>query len=388
MHAASSAKLATHPKVDSDGHVFEPADLWQRYLPAALRDRGPKPVSNDVMQSSSLIIDGKRMPRYEIGAKVWTEEQKERYRESRKLEYSVHSQVAGMDVEGIDAAIVFPTRGLLVMGVDGVDPKITTASADAYNQWLCDYTSGAKGRLFGAGMIDPRDVPAARRQARECVEKFGFPAVFLRPNPVNNKHWSDPVYDPLWSDLEDLDLPVCFHEGSTVMLPQVATERYPEHAFWHACNHPMEQQMAMMSMLLGGVAARHPKLKLAFLESGAGWLPYWLWRLDEHYENEQRKFPELKMLPSEYCARQCFISIDSDETPGMAAMELAANRVVWGSDYPHPDAKFPNALRMLANLKGMSPQRLKSVVWDAPSALYGPRLTEHVRAAGPKAAAA
>lgn len=365
-----------HPKIDSDGHVIEPGDLWTKGMPAHLRERGPQAVAADMMTSSNMKVDGEliQRPQHHVGATVWLPKQKERYAKGREANFSVQSHVAGMDDEGIDGAVVYPSRGLSIMGANKVDPEITTAAADVYNRWLAEYCGQSNGRLLGAGMIDPRDVNSARRQARESAE-YGFASVFLRPNPVLGKNWFHPDFEPLWSVLEDLDMPIGFHEGSTVRLPQVATERYDEHAFWHACNHPMEQQMAMLSMLMGGVAERHPKLRIAFLECGAGWLPYWLWRLDEHYENEQHKFPTLKMKPSEYAERQCYVSIDSDETPGIAAIELTSKpRVVWGSDYPHPDAKYPYALRTLANLDGMKTERLRQVVWEAPQTLYGDRL--------------
>jgi len=369
-----------HAKIDADGHVYEPADLWQRYMPEALRDRGPKPVSSDLMASSTMIIDGKRIPKFEAGTKLWTEEHRQRFAKDRAAEYSPVRQVAGLDEEGIDASVVFPTRGLLVMGVDGVDPTVTTASAEAYNRWLSEFCSQSGGRIFGAAMIDPRNIDGARREARRALSDPCFSAVFLRPNPVNGYAWHDPVYDPLWSELEDLDVALCFHEGSSVLLPQVATDRFTEHALWHVCTHPMEQQMAMVSLLLGGVAERHPRLRMAFLECGAGWLPYWLWRMDEHFENEGRKFTSLSMKPSEYAQRQCWVSMDSDEHTGLSAVALGPlPRVVWGSDYPHHDGKFPLALKTLQGLPGMDSVNFRKVVCDAPRELFGGRLQVAIR---------
>jgi predicted TIM-barrel fold metal-dependent hydrolase len=137
----------------------------------------------------------------------------------------------------------------------------------------------------------------------------------------------------------------------------------------------MEQQMAMLSLVVGGVAERHPSLRVAHLESGAGWLPYWAWRLDETVEIQRRPFPELALKPSEYVQRQFFVSIDTDEVPGIAAIDLFDEpHVTWGSDYPHGDGKFPNAVKTLASIPGMTPAKFRSVVAEAPMRLFGHRL--------------
>jgi predicted TIM-barrel fold metal-dependent hydrolase len=213
------------------------------------------------------------------------------------------------------------------------------------------------------------------------VKHLGFVAVMMRPNPVAGRPWHHPDYDPLWSTLEDLDVPVCFHEGGAVGLPQVAIDRFAQHPFWHACTHPMEQQMAMLSLVMGGVAERHPRLRMAFMECGAGWLPYWMWRMDEAVEGEPWDFEALTLKPSEYVRRQCYVSIDSDEAPGVAAFEMFDEpHVVWGSDYPHQDSKFPYATRSLAALPGMTAGRLRQVVTDAPLSLFGVALRPLVAA--------
>jgi predicted TIM-barrel fold metal-dependent hydrolase len=173
-----------------------------------------------------------------------------------------------------------------------------------------------------------------------------------------------------------LDAPVCFHEAGVTPLPQVATDRFDRHGYWHVCTHPHEAQIAMVSLVLGGVTERFPRLRFGFMEAGAGWLPYWLWRMDEHFENERDwEFKGLTMEPTDYVKRQCFVSIDTDEVPGIATLEtMSGGNVVWGSDYPHPDGKFPMARKTLESLPGMTPQYFRSVVQNNPLALFGERL--------------
>ena len=367
--------------IDSDGHVLEPHDMWLEYMPPELRSRAPHV---DPIHGAFLTVDGLEVtPKSSYPGSENTFETKvagaDRYRQPALDGFSAHSQIEGMDLEGITAAVLFPSRGLHVMGVDGADSTVTTAAAHAYNSWLSDFISDNPNRLLGVGMIDPRDVNSAILEARRAIGDLGFVALFLRPNPVNGLAWHDAQYDRLWSAVQELGVPICFHEGSAVGLPQVATDRFDRHSFWHCVTHPVENQMAMLSVVLGGVTERYPELRFAFLECGAGWLPYWMWRLDEHVENEPHDFPYLQMKPSLYIQRQCFVSIDSDEDPGMAAIERFEDaHVVWGSDYPHPDGKFPNALRTLTRLNGMTADRLRQVVYEAPSLLFGDALASRL----------
>ena len=66
--------------------------------------------------------------------------------------------------------------------------------------------------------------------------------------------------------------------------PTIGRDRFETFALRHAMSHPMEQMAAMASLMLDGALERHPALRVAFLESGTGWLPYWLARLDDHAE--------------------------------------------------------------------------------------------------------
>ncbi|HEX3842080.1 MAG TPA: amidohydrolase family protein [Acidimicrobiales bacterium] len=368
--------MTSHRVIDADGHVFEPSDLWVKGMPEELRARAPRPAPGG--PPFLLVDDVEIPPRRLFPSKVKTpisEDEGERFGTAQADQFGPASQIEAMDLEGIDASVLFPSHGLVITGVDGVDPIITTAASRAYNDWLADFCLQGPGRLFGSAMIDPRDVAGAVAEARRAIEELGFVSVYLRPNPVNGLMWHDPAYEPLWSALEELDAPVCFHEGGGVLLPQVGTDRFDRHSFWHVATHPMEQQLAMVSVLMGGVAERHPGLRFGFMECGAGWLPYWMWRMDEHVEGEPHDFTDLTLTPSEYVERQCFVSIDTDEEPGVATIgHLEAARVVWGSDYPHHDSKFPNAFKTLSGLPGLGEDQLRSVVEDAPLALFGRRL--------------
>ena len=130
------------------------------------------------------------------------------------------------------------------------------------------------------------------------------------------------------------------HEGSHCRLPSTGADRFDTRFALHACSHPIEQMMAMLALIEGGVLERHPTLRVAFLEAGCGWLPYWLWRLDElEYKNLAWEVKDnVKMKPSEYFRRQCFISVEPDEPyiPELIKY-IGEDNLLFACDYPHPD---------------------------------------------------
>jgi uncharacterized protein len=371
--------------IDSDGHVMEPVDLWERRLPRRLRDRGPRPADPDGIV---FVVDGHEVPRRDRLATRPGEPLQAsvdpRFARAAAAGFDAASQLEAMDAEGIDLAVLFPSRALGVLGIDSLDAELAAESARAYNDWLAEFCSEGRGRLLGMGAVDLHDPGRAAREVQRCVTELGFAGVMMRPNPIAGRPLHHPVYEELWSTIEALDVPVCFHEGTAVLVPQVGPDRFERHGLWHVCSHPMEQQIAMVAMVLGGVLARHPKLRAGFMECGAGWLPYWAWRMDESWEMDgPRDSPDLTMPPSEYVRRQCAVTADSDEpTAADAARHLGVGGILWGSDYPHPDSKFPKALRSLRALPGLDEAAFGAILWDNPQRFFGPSLRASAAALG------
>ena len=131
--------------------------------------------------------------------------------------------------------------------------------------------------------------------------------------------------------------------------------------------------LACAQLMALGVMERHPTLRFVFLESGGSWLPYWMWRLEEQVRGFGDFCPEMKLLPREYFARQCWISFEIDEPTLPALVEfVGADRIVWGSDYPHHDATFPGAVDELRETIAPLPHDIRSkILGTNAAALYG-----------------
>jgi predicted TIM-barrel fold metal-dependent hydrolase len=197
-------------------------------------------------------------------------------------------------------------------------------------------------------MVTLCDVKAAVAELRRCVTELGFKGVYLRPNPVGGRNLEDPAHDALWAEAERLGVPVMFHEGTDGQLPTAGLDRYDNFFMTHMISHPFEQMLAALSMIAGGVLERFPRLKVAFLESGCAWLPFWLHRMHEHWEKRAQEVPWLKNDPVAVFRRQCIISCDPDEATIPAVVDyIGEEYVCWASDYPHWDAIFPGAVEEL-----------------------------------------
>jgi len=202
--------------LDSDIHIVEPPDLWERYIDAPFKHQAPRGFAEHVLDLR-LEIQGKRLPdgvAYQGRPRGrGAERDRERFRTFHERGWSPEVQLEAMDAEGIDVGVVYPTRGLYAQAIDGTEPKFAAAVARAYNDWLYDFCAIDPARLLGAGMISPFDVDDAVAETRPAVRELGFKAIFLRPNSVNGRNWHDPYYEPLWSELEALEVPLGFHEA-------------------------------------------------------------------------------------------------------------------------------------------------------------------------------
>ena len=361
---------------DSDMHIMEPPDLWERYIAREFKSEAPRGRTSDNVRDLGLIFPGGEGNVNRTAATPHRGHNFEKnqgiYRDHSERGWTGEVQLEAMDVEGIDIAVLFPTRGLSLLTHPDREPRFVAALARAYNDWLHDFCRSDPNRLLGAGMISIYDINDAVEETHRVVEEYGFRSVFLRSNVVNGKNWTDPYYEPLWNTLEELNLPLGFHEASGSRSRQAGEQFEPNFGLRRVYAQPFEQMMGLGSFLGGGILQRHPKLKVAFLEANCSWLPWLLWRLDEGYEREGDIFmTDLTMAPSEYFKRQCFISIEPDETPARHTIEeFGCDQLVFSTDYPHGDSRYPHAVESFLKLS-LSDADKHKILWDNCARFYG-----------------
>jgi predicted TIM-barrel fold metal-dependent hydrolase len=374
--------------IDSDGHILEHPTAMPDYAPAAFRDRIWH-IETDAGGREWLHFNGQRTPANMLalaGTAGMSDEDRERaqrgemrYTEVRPAAYNAKARLQDMDEDGIDLAVLYPT---MLLGIQAnLDEEFAGVQCRAYNDWVSDHTQEGEGRLFGSGAIPPMNdadgVARVAAEIRRVAEMPGMVAVFVRPNPsVEWRPFNDPVYDPIWAAAEETGLPLGFHpflapdlpgagrglhldrkrnaDGTYVPLDEMVESPYLINNiyFTQAIANPVDVMMSICYLTAGGVCERFPGAKFIFLEANGGWLVPWLERLDHHAKKFEWDVPWLKMLPSEYFRRQCWISFDPDEA--MLAFTASsplcgADRIIWASDYPHPDDMFTGVSEEIAD---------------------------------------
>ena len=361
---------------DSDMHIMEPPDLWQRYIDERYRSAAPVGITSENVRD--LRISWPDLPSIANGTGATGISRTGHNYEKNQVLYKDHSsrgwdsycQLEAMDAEGIDVAVMFPSRGLSVLTRPDIDPGLGAAIARAYNDWMYDFCSVDPNRMFGAGMISVYDINDAVAETRRAVQELGFKAVFVRSNVVNGRNWHDTWYEPLWNTLEELDVPIGFHEASGSMSKQ-AGEHFDNFMLRRVYAQPFEQMMGLGSLVGGGVLEQHPNLRAAFLEANCAWLPWLLWRIEEMHELELDAYmPELTESPIELFKRQCWVSIEPDEEPAKYAIDyIGSDQIVFSTDYPHGDSRYPNAVNAFLELD-LTDEEKRKILWDNCARFY------------------
>jgi predicted TIM-barrel fold metal-dependent hydrolase len=400
--------------IDSDGHILEPPTGMLDFAPQKYRDRIWH-IETDSEGTEWVVWDQRRSQAGGLaGTAGFSDEMVDRvraheltYSNTRPSGWTAELRLKDLDMDGIELSVLYPT---MMLGLQSLgDVEFGRVQARAYNDWCAEHLKTGQGRLFGAGALPPMhaadDIPGVVEEIRHVAELPGMVSVFMRPNPaIEWRYFNDPVYDPIWAALQDTGLPVAFHPFLAPDLPgacdglKLARVRNPDGAyvsleefeaakdaapgnnlpsiyFTQAIANPVDVMSAICYITSGGVAERYPGAKFMFLEANGGWLVPWLERLDHHAKKFSWDVPWLKMLPSEYFRRQCWISFDPDES--MLAFTAnsplcGADRIIWASDYPHPDAKFPGVTQELEEaLESLSYDQKRAITSESALALYG-----------------
>lgn len=367
---------------DADGHVIEPTELYFSGLDPAMRSRVEVDQSLGTHHGHLFpLVDGKST----FGGSPWMRDYlrtdggkqvlEERFGDIARAGFDPPSMLRALDIQQITWAALFPSFSLHVPFTDHLQGDLAAALTRAYNRWISSYAADGDGRLVGVAVLPLHDVALAEAELRYTVENEGTRAVMIRPNPVHGRPLHHPDHDRLFAALCDLDVTMLLHEGRGGQHP-FAGDRFDTWYASHVVSHPFEMMLAVLGLSVEGVFARHPKLRVGLLESGTGWLAWWLHRMDEHHELfGPSERPDLDRTPREYFLQHCVIASDSDDdfvADTIAA--IGADHVAWSSDFPHLEAKWPDGVAQFvahATKHHLTAEQLHTVLWETPCRLYG-----------------
>jgi predicted TIM-barrel fold metal-dependent hydrolase len=333
--------------IDADGHVLEPAWLWEEYLEERFRPRALR-IGVDEGGLERLELDGRPSERTTKGVLgllgAMGDLDVKRGPERRYMDHipygggDAQQRIELLDKENLDKAVLYPTLGLL-WECELDDPELTVAYQRAYNRWIADFCRGSRGRLVPIAHLSLLDVDAAVAELERAVHD-GCRGAWLAPFTHTRKPHGHPDHDPLYARACELDVPVAVHPTYEPAWAIPARFRHMgrEREYFYNVMGRQGSQQAFLSFLTLGTLERFPRLKLGVLEVGAGWIGSFLDRMDAVWETISAKGVQLRMPPSEYFRRQCFISADPDETSAPLIVDhVGSDCFVWATDYPHPD---------------------------------------------------
>ena len=376
--------------VDADSHVLEPPDLWSRYVEPRFRDRAVRVVRADAGHDV-LLVDGKpaKLTTPEMlgdfgGMGRTLDEQATAALSGRYAENAPaaatdpRARIAQLDREGVAATVLYPSLGLQ-WPAETADAAYVHANLVAYDRWLEDFCADSNGRLIAVAHLSLGDPHDAAKELRRAVANGARGGVLL-PYTHDGKPHGHPDHDPLFAAACDLGVPLGIHTGIDPVTRDLY-RRYdgltwpdaiPQGIWFLQLMFSQAVQQAFSTFFLHGTFDRFPELKLVVLEAGAGWLGFWMDRMDAMFAGALRLTMPLRDLPSTYVRRNVWISADPDERALAAIIPyVGADRFVWASDYPHSDhtGGYIEHVHALARLLPDEPER-RALLGANAAALY------------------
>jgi predicted TIM-barrel fold metal-dependent hydrolase len=340
--------------ISVDDHLIEHPRVWQDRLPAAYRDAGPRIVETPEGHHV-WMYEGRRYLNIGLNA-VAGKDPREfgrnpvRYDEMLPGCYDPVERIKDMDLDGVWAALAFPTfpRFAGTTFNEGDDPTLALLCVKAYNDFVLDEWSPAGGgRLPGLVTLPFWDLEASIAEVHRTAAK-GAKGVSFPENPVplgqpsfHSDHW-----DPMLSAIEECDLPLCMHFGTSREIPTTAPDA-PDAVFISLM--AVNSMKAMSDLLFSPIFHRHSKLKVALSEGGIGWMPYLLERIDDTWERH-RFYQNIHQTirPSDLFRQHIWGCYISDHFGVEQRHAIGIDRIMWEADYPHSDSHWPNSRKLVA----------------------------------------
>ncbi|MBW8906756.1 MAG: amidohydrolase [Betaproteobacteria bacterium] len=290
---------------------------------------------------------------------------------SSRGDHDPAERIKDLDFEGVDVNLTLPS-GWFGTWTAGEDVSLESAMYRAYHRWMNDYCGAYPERLGGIILVGTRDVKSGLAEiARWGKSRWAWAVMAYAPYGVPIDH---PSLEPVWAAAQDHDLAVVLHTF-TVMPPYAPGGLDTWENLWlqRSAAHPWCGMRNMAALIGAGLMDRYPKLRLATLEAGHGWLPFWMQRIDEHAETIAAALPALKKKPSEYVmGGRYFQSIEIPEGEKLtnAVIDLVGEDVLmYASDYPHGECHFPQSVEKVLAWD-MPERRKKKLFWDNAVRLY------------------
>jgi len=349
--------------ISADSHVTITDDALFKHLPDKFR-----PELDEVVARAQAAMAAMNIPNNREG-RNWPAQ-------GRPGDADQAERLKDQDVDGVEAEVLY-VQG--TFGFDGgvfygLSPDARDAAFRAYNDALAEWRSAAPDRLIPVGIIPVHD-PAAAVAELKRVADLGFRAaqVSAYPDVYDFPSYTDPAYEPLWKTFAEAGIPLSLHTGLTKGLSFIQqADNTPARGIFQSLP-PMFMAEIVGTFIVGGILHRNPDLNIVLVESGIGWIPYYLERLDTmHRRHNWVARGMLEELPSTFWFRQCHATFE-DDMVGMEILDrIGVDNVLWASDYPHPDCTWPESQDVVVKHFAHLPDEDRDkIVFGNTARLYG-----------------
>jgi predicted TIM-barrel fold metal-dependent hydrolase len=384
--------------VSVDDHIVEPPTLWQDRLPSKHREAGPRvvrelvgywgaPVDGDdptARWSDVWHYDGMRVPTLRIFASAGLEAAVTdgkvdlwesdaigmTYEEMRPGCYEPQACLDDMDLNGVDASLGFPNLILRFCGqifLDAPDKELALLSIKAYNDWLSeDWERIGGGRLVGATLVPLWDAELAAAEVRRNAAR-GARAVCFSEIPawlgLPSLHCG--YWDPFFAACNETGTLIAIHIGSSSNSHTTSDDAPPALA---VTNLYTNSSLSLSDFLLSGLFVRFPRLRIAYAEAQAGWIPYIVDRLDKMWAANHKfmRTSHLPEAPSAYYRKHIYSCVFDDRVALERLLDkVGVDQLCFETDYPHADSTWPHSKEAaLRNLDGLDDQSIRKILRD------------------------
>jgi predicted TIM-barrel fold metal-dependent hydrolase len=338
--------------VSIDDHMIEPPDMFKNHVPAKWQDSVPKVIRNAQGVDEWHFGGAATSTPFGMAATVgWPKAEwgfnPGSYSELRPGCFDVHARVADMDANGVLGSMNFPTMAGFNARTftESGDKEIALVMLRAYNDWAIDeWCAAYPGRFIPQGIVPMWDVQLAVEEIHRLGTKRCRSISFLEtPHVQGFPSFLSGYWDPMFKAICDENMVLSLHIGAGFEVIQRPPEAPVDHLMVLACQI---SAITAQDLLFGPTLRAFPDLRVALSEGGIGWIPFYLDRIDRHFQNQEWLHGGDDFggkLPSEVFREHILACFITDPSGLLLRDRIGLDIIAWECDYPHTDTTWPQS---------------------------------------------